>query len=235
MAAAADSKAKDTTDEGLPPPDAQDPAPDAGGLPAPDAGASPAPGGSHGNTSLDAGDDGNDDPSQGVPLQDSDPIDLHRQWVSAGLGYVRNTPNGTGSSYFTAAGFRYGYDIARMIFMDSGKTEDSLTAEGAVYFYNILNLDQANDSYNLMPVTLTMRYNMFFTESVGVFLYGGVVKNVIFSANPAGSPTTATRVSNMSLLMPAAGAGLLFQMGPGWYTRIDAGIDIAGLSLVLRF
>lgn len=225
--ASSTSTAKDTPPPPpLPPPQPYDPELDGDSSPSPD----------NSDAYLGAGDD-DDDSDQGVEVSDDDSmmIDLHKQWVSAGLGLLRNTPDGSGSSYFTGAGFRYGYDIADLIFMRSAKSQDSLTLEGALYFYNILNLDQANDSYDLMPVTITMRYNMFFTESFGVFLYGGVVRNVILAANPSGSPTTATRVSNMSQVMPAAGAGLLLQLGPGWYARLDAGIDIAGMSLVLRF
>jgi hypothetical protein len=57
-------------------------------------------------------------------------------------------------------------------------------------------------------------------------LYGYVV---------ASAQGQSSVIAALSTLLPAAGAGLLLQVGPGWYTRLDMGFDNIGLSLVLRF
>ena len=175
-----------------------------------------------------------DDSLKNVTLDDVVPLDPHTQWLSAELGFLNNnipaTTGGTsGSGYFPGGGFRYGVSIAKMVFLKKATIQDSITPEVGVFFYKLLG--QSNDAYAVMPLIGTLRYNIIFSQNFGFFLYGGVVQNVVLSAS---SPVTGA-VSGLSSFLPAAGGGILFRVGPSWYTRLDAGIDTIGLGLVLRF
>jgi hypothetical protein len=130
---------------------------------------------------------------------------------------------------YTAAGFRYGLTTMKLIFFKNSQVQDSLSPELGLYLYK--SLQSANDTYTVMPVLATMRYNLTFGDSLTLFGYAGLLKNfVIMAFQPDGET-----LKNLNSFFPAIGAGLLFRVGPNWDTRVDFGTDVLSVGLVLRF
>jgi len=168
-----------------------------------------------------------------ISVEEPQLIDHYRHWLTAGLGYVINmAPPSTGGYYpFTSGNFRYGYTLGKTLFFSQPKMQDSIALEGGFFLYKAINFATANDSYTITSLSATLRYNIQFSESFGIFLYGGMLYGYVVASAQGQSSVIAA----LSTLLPAAGAGLLLQIGPGWYTRLDMGFDNIGLSLVLRF
>jgi hypothetical protein len=177
-----------------------------------------------------------DDDRMGVSVEETHSFDVHRSWLSAGLGYYQNVgplvDGARGSGYFAGAGVRYGYSLGKEIFLRTSRLQDSLVAELGVSIYKIVNFEtNQNDSYSVLPLTLTARYNILFSENFGIFFYTGVCQNVVFGA----TNTTGDTLAQLRSLLPAAGGGLFFRIGPSWHVRVDAGYDMIGAGLSLRF
>ncbi len=162
-----------------------------------------------------------------VSLEEIQPIETQQHWLTAGFGYVRN--NGpSGSYYFSAGNLRVATNLGKMLFLNSPHLQDSLSIEAGFYLYKALNFSTLGDAYTILNLVANFRYNLFFNQSFGLFFYGGIMQGYVLSA----SQTNSTSLNSFSV---AGGGGLLFQVGPSWYTRIDIGYDNIGLNLVLRF
>lgn len=176
-------------------------------------------------------DDTVDDSLFGQSVDEVYPMDIFNHWLSGEIGIFRNNAASGGSSYFGGAGFRYAVTLGRMLFLRRLRAQDSLALEGGAFYYKVLSYSNPNDAYTVVPLVGTLRYSMLVSESVGVFLYGGIVKNLITSA---ASPTDDS-LEKLGTLLPAAGGGLLFRIGPSWEARVDLGIDMMGGGLIIRF
>ena len=86
-------------------------------------------------------------------------------------------------------------------------------------------------SYNLVALIPALRYTVAFGDHLGLFIYGGMMGSLVFSAVNS-NPNV---INALDSFFPAVGAGLLFQIGPGWYTRLDAGLESLAINLMLRF
>jgi hypothetical protein len=159
-------------------------------------------------------------------------LDNHAHWLSAGFGYVtNNSPNGNGLYNFSAGNVKYGVTIGRRFFADKARLQDSLVLEGGIYVYKGINFAAQGDSYTVLAATATLRYNLLFSESFGIFGYaGGMQSNVL--ATSSGVPSA---IAALSSVLPSVGAGILLQIGPSWYARLDIGTDNTSLNLLLRF
>ena len=174
-----------------------------------------------------------EDEHQGISVEEIHPIENSRHWLTLGFGYIRNNaPPATGGFYnFSSGNLRYGFNFAKFILFNKPGIQDSLTFESGFFLYKALNFIQGtNDAYTLISIPATLRYNLFFSSSFALFIYGGVVQSQIVTSNQG---QTAAIVLNSTL--PAGGAGLLFQIGPSWYTRAELGIDTINMGIVLRF
>lgn len=153
------------------------------------------------------------------------------QWVTAQIAYLANVKPSGETSYYTGGGIRYGVTFAKYLFAKKPKIQDSLTAELGLFYYTVLGYETDTDSFRVLPLIATLRYNLLTSESFGFYFYGGFVKNSVLSASSA-SDYARSRLSSFG---PAAGAGLLFRLGPKWFVRADLGIDCLGAGLLLRF
>jgi hypothetical protein len=166
------------------------------------------------------------------------PFEPQRHWLTVAFGALRNTPDGDFQSarYYMGGGIRYGYDVGRRIFNTRDDRLDTFTIEGSLFYYSVSGLDSTDsstalDTYTLTPIELTGRYTYYYNEDFGLFAYGGFMKNFVMSSQNS----TADRVSNLSLPVPAIGVGALLRFGPQWYTRIDVGLDMISANLMIRF
>lgn len=168
-----------------------------------------------------------------VTIEEPQILDHNHHWLTAGFGFVRNAgPPATGGSYYFAAGnIRYGLTLGRIVFFDQPRLQDSIAIEVGAYLYKALNFATQGDAYTLTSGVATLRYNINFSESFGIFFYGGVMMGYVFTSSQGQSSV----ISSLNSLGPAAGGGVIFQLGPNWYARVDLGLDALGLNLLLRF
>jgi hypothetical protein len=162
-----------------------------------------------------------------IMIEEVPQFDLYRHWLTAGIGYLQNSGH-----YFAAGGVRYGLTLFNRPFFERTHIQDSLALEGGFYGYKALNFASLSDSYFIMNTIGTVRYNLLFSDTFGIFLYGGTFRNIASATSDQSTAAVAQELSGQGL---AAGIGLMFNIGPNWNARFDLGTDIAGLGLVLRF
>ena len=172
------------------------------------------------------------DPEEfGLPQEEIQTLETHSSWLTASMGYYRNTsPSGT-SPYFSGGGIRYAQSFKRGIFLKRATLQDSLALEGGIHFYKIINFVSKSDAYEVLPLSLNLRYNFTLPSGFATFLTAGFIQNVV-TRSVLGTDDTNKALSS---LVPSVGAGAFFQVGPQWYLRLDLGIDAAGLGLTLKF
>lgn len=166
-----------------------------------------------------------------IAIEEVFPLDSTKQSLSATFGYFRNLNSAGASVYFAGAGFRYSVRLSNMLLLKRPNVQDSIQLEGGVFLYKVLNFSIANDAYMVLPVVGTIRYTISFGSGFGTYLYGGVLQNFVYYS--AGSDLNV--VSAFSGLLPAGGIGFLFNVGPNWEFRTDAGIDMVALGLMVKF
>lgn len=134
--------------------------------------------------------------------------------------------------FFAGAGARYALTLAHQIFFKSTRAQDSLALEGGVFLYRIVDYEVAGDAYAILPLIGTVRYNLFFNESFGIFAYLGLLRA---EATQTAGDDNEYALDNLSIYSPVGGGGAMLQIAPGWFLRADAGLDSIGLGLMLSF
>jgi hypothetical protein len=176
-----------------------------------------------------------DEPSMGRDSTSIDEIkyfDNYSHWLGVGFGYITSL-NSTGTSLVnaTAGNLRYGVTLGRRIFFDKVHAQDSIALEGAGYIYKWINFAAAGDSYTVLAGVGSFRYNLFFNSGFGIYAYGGALQaNVISNSNGV-----ATAIAVLNSLLPSFGGGVLLEIGPGWFARLNIGYEDTSLNLLLRF
>jgi hypothetical protein len=169
-------------------------------------------------------------------VQETKQLDKHRHWLTAQAGFFVNanpstvTSGNIGLAYSIGGGIRYGISAVKQLFLKRPGLQDSLTPEVGVFIYKIMG--NSGDTYTILPTLATLRYNFQIGERLAIFIYGGALFNFLIDrSNPVDTVANTLSFS----IFPAAGAGLIFQIGPSWDVRFDAGFDSFGLGLMLRF
>ncbi len=175
-----------------------------------------------------------------ITVQENVVYDRDRYWLtfSTGLLYSRGDATASAPVALRAGfGMQFGFNIANKVFTSEGSTQDSLTLEGGLFFYKVLNLLEESDSYNVLPLIARARYNIMFTETFWIFLSGGFLKNVVISSTQ-GTASAAEFTNAQAALgsfIPIFGTGVIIKIGPQWHLRVDLGLDMVGGGLILRF
>lgn len=173
---------------------------------------------------------------EGITIEEPLAMDHYRHWASGGFGMILNNASSASGKVlqsFAAGSFRYGYSIFDRPFLDKSKLQDSVVIEAGVSFYKVVNYQTATagDSFTLLVPQAFLRYNLYFSETFLVFVQGGVLRHYVTSTNST-DPDSLNKLNSEKY---DASAGFMFQVGPGWFTRVDLGLQIAALNLVLRF
>jgi hypothetical protein len=171
------------------------------------------------------------DETEAVAVEESKDLENDRHGVSVQVGMLVNNSSTGGLSYFTGAGLRYAYTFRKNVFLRKTKFQDSFSAEAGLYLYKVLAYESGTDTYTVLPLSGTIRYTVFFSEGFGLFSYLGILKNFVLS----GTNPTDNGITMLTSIQPAAGLGMLLRFGPRWFFRIDAGYDLLGAGLMLRF
>lgn len=192
----------------------------------------PPPGAISEPVKSDSDDESRDDQSS-VIIEEINPLDTNRFGISAELAFIRNAaPQTVGSGYYVGGGIRGSLELGQSVFLKGARLQDSLGVELGVFNYRVAGFKIPADSFTLYPIIGTLRYSLIFSEDFSLYFYAGLVYNLITSNTAA---TDADSIAQLGQVQPAGGMGLLFRVGPSWYTRVDLGIDMIGLGLVLRF
>lgn len=164
-------------------------------------------------------------------IDDNRPFDRLKHSISAEMGLFKSeTALGT-PAYFTGLGVRYGLTLARMILFRRSSVQDSFVVEGGLFTYSLANYQIPADSYTVMPMVGTLRYNVFLNETIGIQLYGGISRNMVLASTDA----TDEALARLAKVTPAAGGGLIFKLGPHWDARVEGGVDMIGAGLMVSF
>lgn len=141
----------------------------------------------------------------------------------------------SGAFYVAAAGPRYSRTLSHPIYFSDKRLQDSLSVDVSLLVSKILDYsDVSGDSYTLVPFVVTGRYNWLYSESFGLFAYGGLIKPFVVTKSGT-EPSASAAASVLGSIQVALGVGATLQVGPQWYLRTDIGVDQLSLGLDLRF
>jgi hypothetical protein len=195
----------------------------------------PAPPATDLNSNSNSSDDSDNDDVGSISVEEVRAFDPYSQWLTGAFGYFRNSGvNGASSSYFAGGGLRYGITIFDRVFADSSSAQDAFVIEAGAFYYQVVNFIKTGDSYTVVPLIGTIRYDLSLSESFTLFFYAGFMENIASYPSGNSNDSDATR-AGLALQTPAAGAGFFYRVGPSWDLRVDVGTDTAQLGLVLRF
>ncbi|MCM2280076.1 MAG: hypothetical protein NDJ89_18550 [Oligoflexia bacterium] len=172
-----------------------------------------------------------EDESSGLVVEELPILDPHSHWLTAAFAQLPNA-----GDYFSGGGLRYGFTLRNLSFLRRPEAQDSFAIEAGVFSYNILNYVDDGDSYLVVEPIGTLRYSIYFRDDFGIFFYGGLAYKLAYATSEIPTPEDALdRAISLSGITPALGTGLIFRVGPNWDARVDIGIDIVGLGIMLRF
>jgi hypothetical protein len=172
------------------------------------------------------------DSSSLMEVETINSLDSTSHAITGQAGFFRSTnKTSSASSNFSVMGVRYAYTVGRSLLMNQNRSQDSLALEGGAFMFRLVNYEVVGDSYSVLPIIVTLRYNMYFSETIGMHLYGGVARSSVIGATNGSS----TVISDLQSIGPAVGGGLQFKIGPHWSARLDAGLDLVGAGLMISF
>lgn len=161
--------------------------------------------------------------------EDSD-LDPYNHALSMQLAFMVNGTADGSTKRYTAVGARYGYTFARRMLFNKPLNQDSFALEGGAFLYKIVGYETLSDELTVMPLLANLRYSVTFNEWFSIFAYAGAVKN--FATVDAGAVSS---IGNLQRTRPMGGLGFMLKLGPGWYVRGDAGIDMYAFGATLKF
>lgn len=141
----------------------------------------------------------------------------------------------SGAFYVAAAGPRYSRSLSHPIYFSDKRLQDSLAVDTSALICKILDYsDVSGDSYTLVPIIVSGRYNWHYSEDFAVFVYGGLIKPWVVGKSGT-EPSVSAAASVLGSIQVALGVGATLRVGPQWYLRTDLGVDQVSLGLDLRF
>lgn len=186
---------------------------------------------------LDIGDpskieDPDDSSRRQSEIEEFQEMDRDWNWFSVQFGLLKNLDVAGAETNYFGFGMHYGLTVLKEIFLQSNSAQDSLSFDGAAYYYNVAEYDEEiGDSYTVLPLSGSIRYNIFFSPNFCFFMYGGILYNFVL----AGTDSTDTGLTNLASIFPAVGGGFAYRLGPQWFIRADIGLDKMSGGIMLRF
>ncbi len=232
---AGEAQPKDAAPKGAAASPSYDPELDAGSSPALTGGVNSEEEKDPASISDDEAENYDDDPNGGLVIEEVIPLDHYRNALSFQFGLLTNySADGKLAFYaFRGGGLRYAFTLGHMIFLKRAHVQDSVAVEGGFFLYQAINYQRAGggDAFTVMPLSGTVRYTINFDNKFGLFGYAGLLANRVLSVTQGSDTAKNTLSSTIS----AVGVGALINVGPAWDLRIDAGIDMFSVGLMLRF
>jgi hypothetical protein len=186
-----------------------------------DAGTSPPP--DDGSYTGSDRDEKEDDQISHLVADEVRPLDTANQWASVQFAFLLNQSS--------RRNYTYSLTLGKMLFMRSVNSQDSLSLELGAFAFKVIRFMTDFDSYFVLPLVPTLRYNMYFGENWVWYFYLGARYNIILSS----TDSTVTGLKKLNTLIPAIGTGLMVQFGPKWFARADFGLEMIAFGLTLKF
>ena len=153
--------------------------------------------------------------------------------ITVQIGNYKNMSNfslGNGESQ-SGMGVFFSRAFAQDVFVMQRAPQDALSLEFGFEYYRRINYDQQNDSYTLVPLVGALRYDLHFSNSLTAFGLFGFQYNWVSGAINS-SQTTLSKIQGPQ---PDLGLGVLFNIGPQWYVRLDLGLDRMAAGLCVKW
>lgn len=142
---------------------------------------------------------------------------------------INNVDSARKQASYTSFGGRYAYNFKKLILTKSGTPQDMLSIEPGIFYYTINGFQVVGDSISVMPISLNLRYSLIFSGGFTAFGYAGLLVNTVLSSENALDPTVLANTR------AALGVGGMLNFGPAWALRVDYGIDMLAIGVVLKF
>ncbi len=165
----------------------------------------------------------------GPGVVELEPLSKYNQMIGISVGNFRNMSGfnvpGNTNNGLTAY---YNRVIEDSVWFDGHAPHDTLSLEAGLGYYSRVNAD-AYDSYSVMPIRGEFLYSLHVSPTFAVLTHVGAQFNWVFSAENA----LDEGLRELSGIQANAGVGFLYQIGPQWYVRADAGLDrfVVGLAV----
>jgi len=158
-------------------------------------------------------------------------LEPDKNWLTGTFGVLQGRSFAGGLTYFSGGGVRFGRIFKRDMFSRFWNREDSLAWEASLLAFKVLFYEQPNDSFTVVPLVGTVRYNVKLSDFVTLYAYAGLLRNFVVSSFNA-SDTAIFQLNSIGI---AGGGGALITIGPKWNIRVNLGIDAAAVGLVVEF
>lgn len=157
-------------------------------------------------------------------------FETETHWLSTEVGMFLNYNSSLGYQYYFGVGAKYGLTLFKRFVMSSNDAQDSVSVDVGVFNYRVVSYEKDNDSYTVLPIIADVRYNVYTSDSFLIFGYVGFIYNNILTSNNE----TSNGMANLGSSGLVGGLGFLAQLGPRWWIKVNTGLEMLGLGLVLR-
>ena len=188
-------------------------------------------------TTSDEDEDENGSPHHPFEVEESSRFDHYDNMLGFGVGYFKNMSNFSLNSV-SLSGFDifYSHVLNRDIWFQSKTSQDDLSIDFGLQYYRLVNIDLVNDQYTMIPLSTELRYAIHISPSFAVHGYLGLQYNFIASMQNVDSAGANKQTYN-DVHGPQAntGIGVMFNLGPQWYLRVDLGLDRTMVGLAIKW
>lgn len=170
---------------------------------------------------------------QGGPgVEEREPLIKAKHMLGISIGNYRNLSNfvipGSTNNGFSVY---YSQIIDKGIWYSGWAPHDSLSIEGGLTYYQRVNYSGIYDNYTLIPIRGDALYTLQFTPTFALIAGAGIQYNWILSTDNAAEEG----ITALGGFQPNAYGGILYNIGPQWYLRAEAGLDRIAVGLAVKW
>ncbi len=168
----------------------------------------------------------------GPGVIEHEPLSKFNQMLGFSVGSFRNMsgfqiPGNTNSGLSAY----YNRVIEDSVWFEGHAPHDTLAIEMGLGYYSRANYTGISDNYEIMPIRGEFVYSLHVSPRFAFLTHVGAQFNLVFSAENA----VDEGLSDLSGIQANAGVGMLYQIGPQWYVRGDAGLDRIAIGLAVKW
>jgi hypothetical protein len=168
----------------------------------------------------------------GPGVIEHEPLSKFNHMIGLSVGSFRNM-----SGFSIPGSNNYGFSVyynrilEDSVWFEGHAPHDTLSWETGLGYYSRVNFTGAYDDYQIIPIRGELLYTLHLSRSFAVLTHVGAQFNWVFAAENA----LDEGLSALSGIQANAGMGFLYQMGPQWYIRGDAGLDRIAIGLAVKW
>jgi|GEM_PF-2085746 len=170
--------------------------------------------------------------SAGPGIEEHSPLIKYEHMIGISVGSFRNM-SGFSFPGITNNGFTAYYNeiIDRDLWFKGYQPQDALSLEAGLGYYSRVNLSGTFDNYDVIPIRAELLYTLQLSETFAALGHVGAQFNWVVAADNA----SEAGLASISGIQPNLGAGILYNIGPQWYLRCDAGLDRIAIGLAVKW